>query len=87
MVTNQAASRTFDATSPNLLTAGSFEQSTAGWQKLIPAGGIVNWANYNTATGPGAGPRRHRVPGLQHQHRRRLRLPGRAGPHRCRRGV
>jgi len=40
-----------DATSPNLLTAGSFEQSTAGWQKLIPSGGIVNWANYNTAAG------------------------------------
>jgi len=51
VATHQTAPRRPDATSPNLLTAGSFEQSTAGWQKLVPAGGIVNWANYNTAAG------------------------------------
>ncbi|GAA1941713.1 hypothetical protein [Kitasatospora viridis] len=39
------------ATGPNLLTAGGFEGSTQGWQKLVPAGGIVNWANYNTTAG------------------------------------
>ncbi len=49
--THQAVPLRSDASSPNLLTAGSFEQSTAGWQKLIPTGGIVNWANYNTAAG------------------------------------
>ncbi|MDH6142820.1 MULTISPECIES: hypothetical protein [Kitasatospora] len=36
---------------PNMLTAGSFEQNTTGWQRLVPPGGIVNWANYNTAAG------------------------------------
>ncbi|WNI18836.1 hypothetical protein [Actinacidiphila sp. ITFR-21] len=40
-----------DVTSPNLLSAGSFEQSIAGWQRLAPSGGTVNWADYNTAFG------------------------------------
>ncbi|PYC74482.1 hypothetical protein C7C46_24010 [Streptomyces tateyamensis] len=35
----------------NMLTSGTFEGSIAGWQKLVPAGGIVNWANYNTLAG------------------------------------
>jgi hypothetical protein len=38
-------------TSPNLLSAASFEQSLAGWQRFVPSGGTVNWANYNTAFG------------------------------------
>ncbi|MDH6108747.1 hypothetical protein P3T36_002332 [Kitasatospora sp. MAP12-15] len=36
---------------PQLLTAGSFEQNTTGWQRLGPPGAIVNMVNYNTATG------------------------------------
>jgi hypothetical protein len=36
---------------PNMLTAGSFEQNTTGWQTLIPSGGTVNMVNYNTAAG------------------------------------
>ncbi|MFE0459502.1 hypothetical protein ACFW1A_09605 [Kitasatospora sp. NPDC058965] len=36
---------------PNLLSSPGFEQSVAGWQRLVPQGGIVNWANYNTAAG------------------------------------
>ncbi|MCX4751588.1 hypothetical protein OG455_39835 [Kitasatospora sp. NBC_01287] len=51
VATNQTAPLRIEATGPNLLTAGSFEQSTAGWQRLVPSGGIVNWANYNTAAG------------------------------------
>jgi hypothetical protein len=38
-------------TPPNMLTAGSFEQNTTGWQRLVPSGGIVNMVNYNTAAG------------------------------------
>jgi len=40
-----------DLPSPNLLTAGSFEQSIAGWQRFTPSGGTTNWVNYNTAVG------------------------------------
>ncbi|MCC9311496.1 hypothetical protein LN042_31280 [Kitasatospora sp. RB6PN24] len=36
---------------PTMLTAGTFEQNTTGWQRLVPSGGIVNWVNYNTAAG------------------------------------
>ncbi|MFE9424505.1 hypothetical protein ACFYNO_16215 [Kitasatospora sp. NPDC006697] len=47
----QAAPSRPNTTGPNMLSAGSFEGSIAGWQKLVPAGGIVNWANYNTLAG------------------------------------
>lgn len=36
---------------PNLLASGSFEGSASGWNPFIPAGAIVNLANYNTAAG------------------------------------
>lgn len=40
-----------EVVSPNLLSAGSFEQSIAGWQRLTPPGAVVNWADYDTSVG------------------------------------